>query len=676
MDSWENLRRQIRQEQEQSKLYQIWGDRVPEYRELSSQPLPAELELRWGWLCRAKLRSLAFEYDPREGLVGRLKRPEPRDPAEAEVARRWCEENFPRGGGQTGHCEPFYDELFALGIDGLRQRIERLEPTPARRSFLPALEGLTLLIEAAARAAEAGGNAELAADCRAVAHRPPESFRQALNLMLLVMLGIQFGDNAALVGPGRLDRRLWRFYERDCAAGKLTRDEARELLGCLYLQINDSCHRGLAFAVMAGGDDTVNELSYLSFEALRISRLIYPGVGLCVNERTPDDLLLLAVDLVAEGSPCPAFFNDRVIRRGLERCGVPPEESANYINSTCVEITPCGASNVWVASPYYNLSEALLQAMAEDPADFAALEEGLRRQLAERIREGVAVENANRQFRQQHTRRPLQSVFTRDCIERGRDLEDGGARYNWVECSFVGLANCVDALYVIREEVYRRHERTLAELRELLAADFAGHPELQQKFLNAYPKYGTGDPRVDSLIPPLLDFLKQECARYAMLPDGSPYLPGTFCWEMHQRLGSVTGATADGRRAGFPFADGAGPAQGREKAGPTAAVRSVTSWDHSALIGGSAFNMRYPKRLLATPENRRKLAALIRVFIERGGFQTQINVADRETLRRAQEHPEEYNDLVVRIGGYTDYFTRLSPGMQQELLLRTDYESL
>ncbi len=648
---------------------------VPNYRILKDTELPENPELRWGLWTKTHLESVCFEYDPVEKLVGRARFPMTEDEEEYKKAYEWRDRNFPFGIGQTGHCEPYYDELFRLGMDGLKARIASLESNPARQSFLMALDGMTSMISHAAEAAEKAGNVSLAQDYRKMMHEPPEHFRQALILMQMTDIGIQIGNNSALVGPGRIDKRLGRYYEKDLAGGIITRQEALELIACLYIHINDLCHRGLAYPVMVGGD-TVNEVSYLALEAQRLSWMVYPSLGICVNENTPEDLKALAVDIIAEGSPNPAFFNDRLIRKGLESYGVPASESHDYINSTCVEITPCGASGVWVASPYYNLSATLLKAMETEHPDFESLQKNFRDILSEKIAQEVKVIQEQRLFRQANTRRPLQSVFTRDCIGRGRDIEDGGALYNWAECAFVGLANYVDALYVIREEVFEQKNFTLAGLREILANNFEGHADLQQKFLRHYPKYGTGDERVDSFIPPLTDFIRKECAKWTFPPDNARYIPGLFCWEMHQKLGSVTGATADGRSAGFPFADGAGPAQGRETSGPTAAIRSVTSWDHSPMIGGSAFNMRFSKQLLASPEGRKQLLALIDVFIQRGGFETQINVADKETLLKAKEHPEEYADLVVRIGGYTDYFVRLAAGMQDELLLRMDYESL
>ena len=158
-----------------------------------------------------------------------------------------------------------------------------------------------------------------------------------------------------------------------------------------------------------------------------------------------------------------------------------------------------------------------------------------------------------------------------------------------------------------------------------------------------------------------------------MLLDGRPFVPGAFCWIQHERLGRECGATPDGRKAGFPFADGGGPAQGREKHGPTSAILSTTCWDHAPLIGGLAYNLKFGKSLFATPEARERLRDLLLTYLRRGGFETQVNVVDAETLRRAQREPEAYRDLVVRIGGYTDYFARLSPQMQSEIIARTEF---
>jgi trans-4-hydroxy-L-proline dehydratase len=290
------------------------------------------------------------------------------------------------------------------------------------------------------------------------------------------------------------------------------------------------------------------------------------------------------------------------------------------------------------------------------------------------VARGAAEQNATRERRAQRGGKPLQSVFTRDCIARGADIDRGGARYNWVECSFVGMANLVDSLEVIRHEVFEDRRLSFAELKAILDADFEGHEAWLSRF-QRHAKYGNDQPAVDALVARTTAFLKSQCARHRMQPDDSPYVPGMFCWIMHERLGRECGATPDGRRAGFPFADGAGPAQGRERRGPTAAILSTTSWDHAPMMGGTAYNMKFAGDLFSNRESYRRLHDLVVTFLRRGGLETQINVVNRQVLEQARAHPDAYRDLVVRIGGYTDYFTRLSPEMQAEVILRTGFES-
>jgi trans-4-hydroxy-L-proline dehydratase len=658
--------------------------------------------VRRGLLTRDLLAWAPLEMDPEELLAGRLAQDCPAWAQERQEARAYLKDNEPQvyTPGQTGHCQLDFTRLFELGIDGLREEIQRLERVSAGKkaevyqSFAAALEGLSLFIENTAHAAEqaAGrasaerqGELDLAASaCRRVAHLPPATFFEALQLSWLAILGCQLADRAFLINPGHLDRTLGPYYQADIQAGRITPERGLALIESLYLLLNENIPDGLAISIMVGGrdaqgDDLTNPLSYLCLEALRRTRLVYPTVGVCWHAGTPEDLTALAVDLIAQGLPNPAFFGDETIQRGLQSYGVPVLESWNYVNSTCVEITPVGSSNIWVASPYFSTCQILLdeigaQAQSGSPAaSFDAFLAAYRARLAKEIGAAVEVENNSRRIRQQAGGKPLQSVFTQDCISRGQDIDDGGARYNWVECSFVGLANLADSLHVVREEVYEQKRLSLGGLEHILASNFEEQEAVRQRFLNAYPKYGNDCEEVDALVGKIVAFAREECARYAMHPDDSPFVPGAFCWVMHERLGSACGATPDGRRAGFPFADGCGAAQGREKAGPTAAVLSVTSWDAAPLIGGAAFNMKFTASLFRAPGTARRLQDLIVTFLERGGFETQVNVIDTLKLKAAQQNPEHYRDLVVRIGGYTDYFTRLTPEMQAEVILRTEY---
>lgn len=625
------------------------------------------LAMRWAAVGTAKLADLNFLHLPEEPLIGRIK-PEQHSEIEIRKAEEYLQQQNMWAGGQTGHAEPFYEDLFALGFDRLRRKVS---PMP---SFVVALDGIVAMIE---KAAEQANNENISAMCRRIAHEPPVTFQEAIQLIWFVMLAIQSGDHAALVGPGRLDRRLGAFYEADVAAGLLTRESALHLIETLYLFINFYCPRGLAYAVMAGGGETFNEVSMLSLEALRRTRLVYPSVGVCWNPVMPEELKMLAIELISEGISNVAIFNDELIQKSMRAYGVPESEASEYINSTCVEITPCGSSNVYVASPYFSLCAILLDCLKVSTAQtWMAFQKEFFDCLGGEIDRAAVQQNRLRLDRKAKMRRPIQSLFTRDCLGRQLDIEEGGALYNWVECSFVGLANLVDSLTVIRREVFENQFLTLSELSILLEQNFEGSEAMRLRFLNASPKYGNADSEVDQELGLITGFLAERCARQRMEPDQSPFIPGTFCWEKHQRLGKICGATPDGRRAGLPFADGAGPAQGREKQGPTAAIHSVCSWDHQPMLGGSAFNQRYTAAAVRGKDARRKLQQLIEVFIRQGGFETQINILDAETLKKAQLNPEEYRDLIVRIGGYTDYFTGLSPEMQAEIITRTQYEGV
>jgi len=420
--------------------------------------------------------------------------------------------------------------------------------------------------------------------------------------------------------------------------------------------------------------------------------MVYPGVGLCWHPGMPSDLPALASRLLARGYSHPALFNDEVITRGLLELGLPHRDACLYIHSTCVEITPIAISNVYVASPYYNLIQCLHDVLGIPPlgcepvggvpplggepgerpvvGSFDELLERYRAHLSDLIREGVLAENRNMLSRAQGGGFPLLSCFVNDCLARGKDIDYGGARANWIESSFVGLANLADALAAIRQAVFEEETLTLERLREALLADFAGFDDVRALLARA-PKYGNDDDRVDGLVQWITGMLREECAQHRSYW-GDPVVPGLFCWIVHEHYGRLTCASADGRTAGFPFADGSGPAQGRERLGPTAAVRSATKWDHSPMIGGVAVNLRFhpddPERL-AVP-----MQQTLETFLRLGGFEAQVNVVSAETLRDAQAHPERHRGLVVRVAGYSDYFVGLAPNMQAEVIARTELE--
>ena len=660
--------------------------------------------LLWrGRRCAARLGAMPIELEPGECIVGR---PRLREAADADRPALEDAQSvlstmpaFP--GGDAGHFHPDYEKLFEIGVGGtldeIAERQRGADLTGEERAFYQAcriaMEGMATYIRRVADAcgAMAEGDEEdparwreLAAVCRRVVADPPQTFREAIQLMFLTEIALWFGEDHGLSCPGRMDQTLRRFYEADRAAGRITPREAFELICCLYIHMNRILWPGSAVAVMVGGRDrdgrdVTNELTYLCLAARAATRLVYPTVGLAWHGAAPDELMDFCTDMACLGIGDPAFFNDEVISEGLREQGATEADSYNYMNSTCVEIKVAGASNIWVTQPYINMPQALLRAMdkatqddGDGPDSFDALQALVRKELGDAIRAGAENRHGVWQARTESGCFPLASCVVRDCLERGRDFDRGGARYNWVENSFVGLANLVDGLLALKHLVYEQRELTLRNMQEVLARDFEGDEALRQRILNTVPKYGNADPGADELAREWAEFSIDATESHTV--GLHHYVSGFFCWVMHERLGTDTGATPDGRRAGLPLADGAGAAQGRDRAGPTASALSTTAWCHRKALGGLVHNAKFSQTMLQSPAARGALRSVTETYLKRGGFEMQINVVGADVLRDAQKHPEQHQDLLVRVAGYSDYFVHLNEKMQDEVIARTEHE--
>lgn len=601
--------------------------------------------------------------------------------------------------GQDSHMAVDYDLLLQKGILGVMEMVreKRLATSDPQKAayYLCCEKCLEAVIGLSDRYSEyAYQLADQCADpqrkkelekigeiCSRVPKYPASSFYEAIQSVHFLTFCLSMNPHRLCCQQyqlGRPDRYLYPYYQKDLENGTLTREDAQLLLDCLGILINHRVVRGLSSGWMVGGRDrygniVANDLTYMGMQVVDDIRLVYPAVGFCYTKGMPDEALRLACEILSHGRSHPAIFNDDIISEGLREYGVPEEECRDYIHSTCVEITPIGGSNIWVASPYTNLPQILLDLLRGDYADFDGLFAEYCRRLAESIRKEFEDMNQYRYTRAEKNLTPLLSCFVHDCIERGVDIEEGGAKYNWIMPSFVGMANVVDSLYVLKTAVFERKELSLSQMADLLDSNFQNREALRLHLLNDIPKYGNDVDDVDALAQQLIRFLVEECRKYTPAFTGARLVPSAFCYVMHEAFGRETGATPDGRLAGFPLGDGSGPCQGREMCGPTASVLSSTKWSHKELIGGIAVNMKFSKRIFSE-DSFRKMMALIKTYMARGGFELQINVIDSETLKKARENPEQYQDLVVRIGGYSDYFVCLSSKMQEEVMLRTEHD--
>ncbi len=605
--------------------------------------------------------------------------------------------------GQDSHMAIDYELLLNEGTSGLARKIDayiestddenKIEFYHLAKACLAAVETCAdHYAETAAVLAESETDSqrknelyEIARICKRVPKYPAESFYEAIQSVHFIsyLLGFQpFLYRTHQYQLGHPDRYLLPYYEKDIASGVLTVEQAQVLIDCLAIQINCRVPSGLSSGYMVGGRDkngaaVQNALTEMFMQAIDDVRLVYPSVGLCMTKDTKDKYLEKACEILSHGRSHPAIFNDDIISEGLRQYGVSESDAREYIHSTCVEITPVAASSIWVASPYTNMPQLLLDLLSDDYESMDDLLAAYFNRLEQGIEHNYLQELANRRVRQEKGFCPLLSCFVNDCLARGVDIEQGGARYQWIMPSFVGVANLTDCLYAVQKLVFERKTFTLAQIRAMLASDFQGYEPQRRLLLDGVDKYGNDMDEIDALFTLITQKIVAFCEKYSKIhgaKDGENRLiPSAFCWVMHELFGRQTGATPDGRRAGFPMGDGSGPCQGREKKGPLASVLSATKWSHKEFIGGVAVNMKFTKKSF-TSNSLRNISALIKTYLERGGFEMQINVVDKETLLSAQRDPEAYRDLVVRIGGYSDYFTRISPQMQEEVILRTSHE--
>lgn len=674
-------------------------------------PMDRPVPIRCAWMERELLRRVPLAVAPDELLAGRIDyTAEPLQPVEFQLPP----DMYPQG--QRAHTALDAEKLLRLGISGIesevRDRMAGAADENARVFYESVLIAIDALRELAARLRGMAGAlrdslsderqrhemARLAEVLGRVPEYPARSFYEAIQAThLLYFAGSVVVQS--LYGPGRIDRIFWPYYEADLREGRITRDEALQLICCQFMLMNHVFE--LPQPVMVGGlgpdgRDVTNELTYLCLEADRLVGLVNPSLGLSVNKNTSDDLLDKAADSLLAGLTKPSLFNDDTIIAGLRQRGVPFEDAVDYIHSTCVEITVAGRSNIMVASPYINLLKPLEFIMnggkpmmgREDSGEvnlhtdiappeldsYGSFEEFLseyKRQLAGRIADAAEMIAAHRKGRAAGWAFPLASCFTADCIERGLDIDHGGARYTWTETSNVGLANITDSLMVIKKRVFEEGMLSLNQLRDVLAADF---PDESQRtaLIGRVPRYGNDDPEADALAAEIVATIYEEHAKHR---DGLGgwFVPGFFCWISHRVLGDKTAASPDGRHAGEVLADAAGPAQGRDTCGPTAAIRSITSWDHKPGLGGIVLNLRFDPSGFRGAEGIRSVVDLVRTYFALGGFEVQVNAVGSEVLRDAQKDPEHYADLLVRVAGYSDYFTMLDRKMQEEIIARTEH---
>ncbi len=495
---------------------------------------------------------------------------------------------------------------------------------------------------------------------------------------------------------GRLDQALGPLYEDDIQSGALTPEFARRLIDELFMDFERLNGWNLQVGgYRPDGQDGYNALSRELIIACDRNKVRRPNVAFRITRATPPEGLRDALAALRQGSGRPALYNDDLYVRTINDLdlGVITEDAREIGFGGCTETMIAGMSNVGSLEGDLNLAKALELAIHDgrdslsgrqlgphtgrfqDFIDFAAFLAAVKRQIQYAIDEFVACnrEELAKRFTQGDPKL-YRTFFTRDCVTRRKSFEAGGARYNWAVVNFAGAANLLDSLSAIRRCVYEEHSVTADELVAALLADFAGHEDTRRR-LSGSPKFGNDDSTVDDLGREVITFAWQELYRHET-PRGGRYVGSCIMFTTYGWQGARVGALPDGRRAGAVVADSIGPVQGCDIHGPTAMLQSVAKLPLSLAIGTPVLNIRFQKQYLATPTGLAACASLIHTFFDLGGLQLQVSVLDREEMLAAQREPEQHRDLIVRIGGFSEYFTNLDPALQASVIARTEYGEL
>lgn len=543
--------------------------------------------------------------------------------------------------------------------------------------------------------------------CHRVPAEAPRNFWEALQaywfVHLCVILEINTWD---AFNPGRLDQHLLPFYAKGLADKTLSQDGARELLQCFWVKFNNQpappkvgiteeqsgTYQDFALINVGGltpdeGTDAVNDLSYMILDVVDQMHLIQPSACIQLSTANSDEFLQHACRIVRHGIGQPSMFNTDVILKEMLHDGKTLEDAHVGGPSGCVTISAFGKEST-VLTGYINWPKIVELVCSDgydqrtgqqvgphtgDPATFTRYEQfvdAYKTQLSYFLDLKIKANNLIERLYARFMPTPFMSVVMDDCIATGRDYHDGGARYNPTYIQGVGLGTVSDCLAALKYHVYDQQDVDMADLLEAMKADFEGHDVLRHTLLSRSPKYGNDDDYADAITEEVFNI-------YFDLLDGRPntkggrYRVNLLPTTAHIYFGSVVGSLPNGRKAGVPVSDGISPSHGADREGPTAMVKSAARIDHSR-TGGTLLNMKFNPQVLDGDDSLEKLAHLVRAYFRMGGHHIQFNVIDAKTLRDAQAHPEQNQELIVRVAGYSDYFVDLGHDLQEEIVARTE----
>ena len=634
-----------------------------------------------------------------------------------------------RGWGET---TAGYRQIIEEGIDSIcdticreRRELDLTEPGAIEKdNYLQALlisaEGICSLAERysqeAARLAakEKDGRRkkeleQIAAICQRVPRKGARTFYEALQSLYIYQICIFIEQNAASYNPGRMDQYLYPFYERDLAKGILTEERAQELLDCLWIKFSEPClfqdavtaefaagypmfQNVCVGGVTTTGQDAVNPLSYLILQATMDVQLYQPSLSVRYSlAKNPNKFLRKVVELIRLGTGFPAFHNDDIGIRIIMNKGIPLREAFDWNPCGCVETNLEGRLRHYTALADINLggmiefamtngvnrkSGRLVSIQTGKPTEFATFEQfknAVKDQLRYAVRAVVKGSHVIDDICMDRVV-PALSLSFRECVERGMGYAWGGAKYNTGNgIILIGVADLINSMAAVKQLVYDTKRVSMADLVQALDSDFNGSEIIQQLCREA-PKYGNDDDMTDEIAGEMFTFIADEIESYRS--KFGTMTPGILPVSGNTPFGLEVGALPSGRNAWKPLADGVSPNGGTDKNGPGAVLKSVSHLPHDRFVQGTLLNMKVEPELLNSENGIHQMMALLKSMCSLGIFHVQFNVIDRKTLLAAQQHPEDYRGLLIRVAGYTAYFTELGKDVQDEIIARTEQESL
>lgn len=611
------------------------------------------------------------------------------------------------GDADFGHTSPDWEAVLTLGIPGLRARVlaardEKTALTEAQRLFYACTaDTLTATIGFIARLADATDR--LAADgdekmrlvsssLRHLTVGAPETLLEAMQLSV-IFYNLQCNvERDAVRSIGGLDRLFYPFYRRDLACGRLTEAQARELFRYYFFKFY-SMHvtANVPFYIggrLADGSDATNALTYLLVEEYIGLDINDPKIHVRWHKNLPKPLVRLILGSIRDGRNSFVFLNDEVVEGALVALGEAPADARNYTVIGCYEPAALGKEVPCTCTGRVNLPKAVLVAMnggvdpdtgaavgaPADPdsyADFDAFYAAVLKQIAAFAAHAEALIIAHERAYPSLNPAPLFSATLADCVARGVDAYSGGAKYNNSAINAICIASTVDALAAVRRLVYEEKKLKLSEFAAVLRDNWQGHAELRQTALHRMPKYGNGDPAVDALA---AQVMRDTAACINGKPNGrgGVFRCGFFSIDYRLTFGEKTGATADGRLAGEPLSKNMCAVTAMDREGVTALIRSATAVDYTDTPNGTVLDVVLYAGAVEGDAGICAMETLLETFMARRGFAMQINVLSPAVLRAAQENPEKYATLQVRLCGWNVYFTALSRVEQDEFIRQTE----